>query len=103
MEDSTKCEDTELNSTTPMSSQVNQQIFPDIKSLVDNKNTQVRVIRGTKKFKIDNDLGNVEKKGVLTYNLRNKYFNYQYIKISNITKLVISFNCRWERRRNGRS
>lgn len=67
MED-TKCEDTEFNNTTPACSQVNQTCS-DMKSLVDNKNTQVRVVRGTKKFKIDNDLNSNEKKGVLIYNL----------------------------------
>lgn len=61
MEDSTKCEDIELSNTTPACSQVNQT-YSDTKSLVDNKNTQVRVVRGTKKFKIDNDLSSVEKK-----------------------------------------
>lgn len=73
MEDSMKCEDIELSNTTPACSQVNQT-YSDTKSLADNKNTQVRVVRGTKKFKIDNDLSSVEKKGVLTYNLC-KYFN----------------------------
>ncbi|XP_025995744.1 uncharacterized protein LOC105206890 [Solenopsis invicta] len=61
MEDPAKCEDTESSSTIPVCSQVNQTCT-DTKSSIDNKNTQVRVIRGTKKFKTDNDLGNVEKK-----------------------------------------
>ncbi|XP_024881581.1 protein cramped isoform X1 [Temnothorax curvispinosus] len=61
MEDSTKSEDTELSNTTPACSQVNQTCS-DTKSLVDSKNTQARVVRGTKKFKIDNDPSNVEKK-----------------------------------------
>ncbi|KAL0112958.1 hypothetical protein PUN28_012304 [Cardiocondyla obscurior] len=61
MEDSTKCEDTESGNTTPACSQTNPTCS-DIKSLVDSKNTQVRVVRGTKKLKTDNDLGNVEKK-----------------------------------------
>ncbi|XP_018405941.1 PREDICTED: uncharacterized protein LOC108782217 isoform X2 [Cyphomyrmex costatus] len=44
-----------------MSSQVNQ-ICLDTKSLIDSKNTQVRVVRGAKRFKIDNDVNNAEKK-----------------------------------------
>lgn len=77
MEDSTKYEDTELSSTTPVCSQANQT-YSDTKSLVDNKNTQVRVVRGTKKFKIDPDLSGVEKKGTLIYNL------CKYILIINV-------------------
>ena len=65
MEDPAKCEDTESSSTIPVCSQVNQTCT-DTKSSIDSKNTQVRVIRGTKKFKTDNDLGNIEKKGMLT-------------------------------------
>lgn len=64
MEDPAKCEDTEVSETTACS-QVNQTCS-DTKSSVDSKNTQVRIVRGTKKIKIDNDLSNVEKKGVLT-------------------------------------
>lgn len=65
MEDPAKCEDTEHSNTTAACSQVNQTCS-DTKSLVDSKNTQVRIVRGTKKIKIDNDLSNVEKKGMLT-------------------------------------
>lgn len=75
MEDSMKSEDTELGNIIPAGTQVNQTCS-DTKSLVEGKNTQVRVVRGTKKFKIDNDLSNIEKKGVLTYNECNEYFNY---------------------------
>ncbi|XP_018047314.1 PREDICTED: protein cramped-like, partial [Atta colombica] len=61
IEDPTKCEDTEFGNVTPVCSQVNQ-IYLDTKCLIDNKNTQVRVVRGAKKFKIDNDVNNTEKK-----------------------------------------
>lgn len=61
MDDSTKFEDTEINNTTPVCSQVNQTCS-DTKSFMDNKNIQVRVVRGAKKFKIDNDVNNIEKK-----------------------------------------
>ncbi|XP_011707924.1 PREDICTED: protein cramped-like isoform X2 [Wasmannia auropunctata] len=61
MDDSTKFEDTEINNTTPVCSQVNQTCS-DTKSFTDNKNIQVRVVRGAKKFKIDNDVNNIEKK-----------------------------------------
>ncbi|KAH0946269.1 hypothetical protein HN011_010938 [Eciton burchellii] len=54
MEDSTKCEDIDFSNTNSICSQVNQ-ICLDTKSLVDNKNTQIRVVRGTKKLKIDNN------------------------------------------------
>lgn len=64
-----KSEDIEINNTiqsvcTQMSTQTTSV---DTKSLVDNKNTQVRVVRGTKKFKSNdtNDSSIVEKKGVL--------------------------------------
>ncbi|XP_036145129.1 uncharacterized protein LOC105837488 isoform X5 [Monomorium pharaonis] len=63
MEDPTKCEDTESSTAIPTCSQVNQLSF-DIKSLPDSKNTQVRIVRGTKKFKTDNDSCNIEKKDV---------------------------------------
>lgn len=64
MEDSAKSEDIELNNAATGSSQVNQAFF-DTKSLADNKNTQVRVVRTTKKLKLDNsDSPNIEKKGV---------------------------------------
>ncbi|KAG5337667.1 CRML protein, partial [Acromyrmex charruanus] len=61
IEDPTKCEDTEFGNVTPVCSQVNQ-IYLDTKCLIDSKNTQVRVVRGAKKFKIDNDVNNTEKK-----------------------------------------
>ncbi|EGI66711.1 PREDICTED: protein cramped-like [Acromyrmex echinatior] len=61
IEDPTKCEDTEFGNVTPVCSQVNQ-IYLDTKCLIDSKNTQVRVVRGAKKFKIDNDVNNIEKK-----------------------------------------
>lgn len=68
MEDSVKCEDIESGNATPTCSQVSQT-SSDTKSLIDNKNTQVRVVRGTKKVKIDNnDSTNVDKKGILLYN-----------------------------------
>jgi len=67
IEDPTKCEDTEFGNVTPVCSQVNQ-IYLDTKCLIDNKNTQVRVVRGAKKFKIDNDVNNTEKKGLFTDN-----------------------------------
>jgi len=75
MED-TKCEDTEFNNMIPLYSQVNQTCS-DTKSFIDSKNTQVRVVRGAKKFKIDNDISSIEKKGMLAHNLYvyNKYFN----------------------------
>ncbi|XP_067204358.1 protein cramped [Linepithema humile] len=64
MEDSSKCEDGESSNMTSACSQVTQAPS-DTKSLVDNKNTQVRVVRGTKKLKLDNnDPVNVEKKDV---------------------------------------
>lgn len=63
MEDSSKCEDGEPSNMAP---QVNQAPA-DTKSLVDNKNTQARVVRGTKKLKLDNnDPVNIEKKGAYT-------------------------------------
>ncbi|KYN34054.1 Protein cramped-like protein [Trachymyrmex septentrionalis] len=61
IEDPTKCEDTDFGNVTPLCSQVNQ-IYLDTKCLIDSKNTQVRVVRGAKKFKIDNDVNNTEKK-----------------------------------------
>ncbi|KAL6256261.1 hypothetical protein P5V15_012377 [Pogonomyrmex californicus] len=61
MEDSAKCEDIESSNTTSVCSQVNQT-DSETRSLIDNKNTQVRVVRGTKRFKIDNELNNIEKK-----------------------------------------
>lgn len=65
MEDCTKCEDIESNNTNPMCCQVNQT-SSDTRSLIDNKNAQVRVVRGTKKLKIDNNEStNIEKKGAL--------------------------------------
>ncbi|KYN30291.1 PREDICTED: protein cramped-like [Trachymyrmex cornetzi] len=60
-EDPTKCEDTDFGNVTPVCSQVNQ-IYLDAKCLIDSKNTQVRVVRGAKKFKIDNDVNSTEKK-----------------------------------------
>ncbi|XP_014477729.1 PREDICTED: protein cramped [Dinoponera quadriceps] len=64
MEDSVKSEDVEPNNVVPGSSQVGQTFF-DTRPLVDNKNTQVRVVRGTKKLKLDNsDPPNSEKKDV---------------------------------------
>lgn len=67
MEDSAKSENIEPNNAAPGSSQLNQTFF-DTKHLADNKNTQVRVVRATKKLKLDNsDSLNIEKKGVLKY------------------------------------
>ncbi|XP_020297366.1 protein cramped [Pseudomyrmex gracilis] len=64
MENYTKCEDTEVNNASLANSQVNQASC-ETKSVVDNnKNTQIRVVRGTKKLKIDNDFVNIEKKDV---------------------------------------
>lgn len=64
MEDSTKSEDTEFGNAIPACPQVNQT-YSDTKFLVDNKNnTQIRIVRGNKKLKIDNDINNIEKKGV---------------------------------------
>ncbi|EFN75774.1 Protein cramped-like [Harpegnathos saltator] len=64
MEDTAKSEDIEASSAAPGSSQANQ-MFLDVKPSVDNKNTQVRVVRGTKKLKPDNnDPANIEKKDV---------------------------------------
>ncbi|RLU17136.1 hypothetical protein DMN91_011205 [Ooceraea biroi] len=55
MEDSTKCEDIELSNTNPACPQLNQAC-PDTKcQTVDNKNIQIRVVRGTKKPKTDNN------------------------------------------------
>lgn len=63
MEDSSKCEDGESSNMISASSQVNPTPS-DTKSLIDNKNTQARVVRGTKKLKLDNsDPVNIEKKG----------------------------------------
>ncbi|KYQ47246.1 Protein cramped-like protein [Trachymyrmex zeteki] len=61
IEEPTKCEDTEFSNVTPVCSQVNQ-IYLDTKCLIDNKNTQVRVVRSAKKSKVDNDVNNTEKK-----------------------------------------
>lgn len=75
MEDCTKCEDTELNNATPASCSVNQT-SSDAKPSVDNKNTQIRVVRGAKKLKIDNNEStNVEKKGLLINTIRGKYID----------------------------
>lgn len=64
MEDSTKSEDTEFGNAAPACPQVNQT-YSDTKFLVDNKNTQIRIVRGNKKLKIDNsDINNIEKKGM---------------------------------------
>jgi len=77
MEDSTKCEDIDYSNTNSVYSQVNQ-ICLDTKSLVDNKNTQIRVVRGTKKLKIDNsDPVSNDKKGMFS-KLYNKNIN-QYV------------------------
>lgn len=63
MEDSIKSEDTEFNNAISVCPQVNQT-YSDTKFLVDNKNTQIRIVRGNKKLKIDNsDPNNIEKKG----------------------------------------
>ncbi|KAG7202399.1 hypothetical protein KM043_018715 [Ampulex compressa] len=70
MENSVKSEESEVQTNsvilkkeeTPVISQVTQTC-PDIKISMDIKNTQVRVVRGTKKVKIDvNDAGSTEKK-----------------------------------------
>ncbi|XP_029158570.1 protein cramped-like [Nylanderia fulva] len=64
MEDSIKSEDTELNNVIPACPQVNQTCS-DTKFLGDNKNTQIRIVRGNKKLKIDNsDPNNLERKDV---------------------------------------
>ncbi|CAL1687524.1 unnamed protein product [Lasius platythorax] len=64
MEDSIKSEDTEFNNAISVCPQVNQT-YSDTKFLVDNKNTQIRIVRGNKKLKIDNsDPNNIEKKDV---------------------------------------
>ncbi|XP_072748240.1 protein cramped [Anoplolepis gracilipes] len=64
MEESAKSEDTELANAIPACPQVNQT-YSDTKFLVDNKNTQIRIVRGNKKLKIDNsDANNIEKKDV---------------------------------------
>jgi len=64
MEDTTKCDDIDFSNTNSTCSQLNQ-ICLDTKSLVDNKNTQIRVVRGTKKLKIDNnDPVSNDKKGM---------------------------------------
>lgn len=74
MEDSAKFEDIEPNNIASGSSQVNQT-FLDTRPLVDNKNTQVRVVRGSKKLKLDNsDHSNTEKKGMLEkYRYKTRY------------------------------
>ena len=47
------------------SSSQNVQGSTDAKVSTDSKNTQVRVVRGTKKVKVDiNDGNNVERKGI---------------------------------------
>ncbi|XP_032667874.1 uncharacterized protein LOC116842581 [Odontomachus brunneus] len=62
MEDSAKFEDIESNNVSSGSSQINQT-FLDTRPLIDNKNTQARVVRSTKKVKLDNsDHSNIEKK-----------------------------------------
>lgn len=64
MEDSIKCEEIESGNATPTCSQVSHTSL-DTRSLTDNKNTQVRVVRGTKKLKIDNnDPINTDKKDI---------------------------------------
>lgn len=61
MEDPTKCEDVEVSNANACP-QINQAC-PDAKSLTDNKNTQIRVVRGAKKLKTDNNDPISDKKG----------------------------------------
>lgn len=74
MENNAKNEDCEIQginivSKKEESSSQNVQNSSDAKVSVDSKNTQVRVVRGTKKIKLDlGDGNNMEKKGSYLYN-----------------------------------
>lgn len=74
MENNAKNEDCEIQginivSKKEDSSSQTVQNSSDAKVPVDSKNTQVRVVRGTKKIKLDvGDGNNLEKKGLYLYN-----------------------------------
>lgn len=73
MENNTKNEDCEIqgiNSITKKEEVLSQNVqnCSETKVSTDSKNTQVRVVRGTKKMKLDVcDSNNLEKKGLYLY------------------------------------
>lgn len=74
MENNARNEDCEIQGINTVSKKEDSssqtvQNSSDAKVPVDSKNTQVRVVRGTKKIKLDvGDGNNLEKKGLYLYN-----------------------------------